>query len=231
MTGANDYTCSGTTKMTKEAEQQSTDGIHWTDTGNYRTGSTVLETNSVDCGFVPSLKYTATYTDSSVSTANCDGNSTIVIGEITKTNLQSVSVGNCVSTIDSCVFCDIETLTGVNISSSVTTINESAFLGCHHLSSVTFDSNSQLTTIGRKTFQGCDMTSVTLPSSVTEIGYYAFTENYNIQSITILATTPPTLGYHPFTDTNNCPIYVPAASVNAYKAAWTDYASRIQAIP
>ena len=231
MTGANNYTCSGTTKMTKEKEQQSTDGIHWTDTGNYRTGSTVLETNSVDCGFVPSLKYTATYTDSSVSTANCDGNSTIVIGEITKTNLQSVSVGNCVSTIDSCVFCDIETLTGVNISSSVTTINESAFLGCHHLSSVTFDSNSQLATIGRKTFQGCDMTSITLPSSVTEIGYYALCENYNIQSITIYATTPPTLGYHPFIDTNNCPIYVPAASVNAYKAAWTDYASRIQAIP
>lgn len=232
MTGVNDYTCSGTTKMTKEKEQTSSDGGNtWTDTGNYRTGSTVLETNSVDCGFVPSLKYTATYTDSSVSTANCDGNSTIVIGEITKTNLQSVSVGNCVSTIDSCVFCDIETLTGVNISSSVTTINESAFLGCHHLSSVTFDSNSLLETIGRKAFYGCDMTSITLPSSVTEIGYYALCENYNIQSITIYATTPPTLGYHPFTDTNNCPIYVPAASVNAYKAAWTDYASRIQAIP
>lgn len=53
MIGANDYTCSGTTKMTKEKEQQSTDGINWTDTGNYRTGSTVLEENCVDCGYVP----------------------------------------------------------------------------------------------------------------------------------------------------------------------------------
>lgn len=53
MTGENDYTCSGTTKMTKEKEQQSTDGGNtWTDTGNYRTGSTVLEVNSTDCGYV-----------------------------------------------------------------------------------------------------------------------------------------------------------------------------------
>ena len=231
MTGENDYTCSGTTKMTKEKEQQSTDGGNtWTDTGNYRAGSTVLEINSIDCGYVPSLKYTATYTDSSVSTANCDGNNTIVIGEITKTNLQSIDVGDCVTAIDSCVFCDIETLTDVNISSSLTTINDNAFLGCHHLTSVTFDSNSQLSTIGSKAFMGCDMVSVTLPSSLTTIGAEAFDENYNIQSITILAATPPTLGYNPFTSTNNCPLLVPASSLDAYKAAWATYADRIQAI-
>ncbi len=231
MTGENEYTCSGTTKMTKEKEQQSTDGGNtWTDTGNYRAGSTVLEINSIDCGYVPSLKYTATYTDSSISTANCDGNNTIVIGEITKTNLQSIDVGDCVTAIDSCVFCDIETLTDVNISSSLTTINDSTFLGCHHLTSVTFDSNSQLSTIGSKAFMGCDMVSVTLPSSLTTIGDEAFDENYNIQSITILAATPPTLGYNPFTSTNNCPLLVLASSVDAYKAAWTTYAERIQAI-
>ena len=231
MTGENDYTCSGTTKMTKEKEQQSTDGGNtWTDTGNYRAGSTVLEINSTDCGYVPSLKYTATYTDSSVSTANCDGNNTIVIGEITKTNLQSIDVGDCVTAIDSCVFCDIETLTDVNISSSLTTINDNAFLGCHHLTSVTFDSNSQLSTIGSKAFMGCDMVSVTLPSSLTTIGAEAFDENYNIQSITILAATPPILGYNPFTSTNNCPLLVPASSLDAYKAAWATYADRIQAI-
>ena len=53
MTGENDYCCSGTTKMTKEKEQSSTDGINWVDTGNYRTGSTVLEENSADCGYSP----------------------------------------------------------------------------------------------------------------------------------------------------------------------------------
>lgn len=57
MTGDNDYACSGTTKMTKEKEQSSTDGLNWVDTGNYRTGSTVLEINSSDCGYVPTPQY------------------------------------------------------------------------------------------------------------------------------------------------------------------------------
>ena len=58
MTGENDYACSGTTKMSKEKEQQSTDGGNtWTDTGSYRTGSTVLEVNSTDCGYVPEAQY------------------------------------------------------------------------------------------------------------------------------------------------------------------------------
>ena len=57
MTGENDYTCSGTTKYTKEKEQQSIDGGNtWTDTGNYRSGSTVLEENSEDCGYVPPIE-------------------------------------------------------------------------------------------------------------------------------------------------------------------------------
>jgi hypothetical protein len=36
-----------------------------------------------------------------------------------------------------------------------------------------------------------------------------------------------------FYETNNCPIYVPAESVEAYKSAefWSDYSNRIQAIP
>jgi hypothetical protein len=52
--------------------------------------------------------------------------------------------------------------------------------------------------------------------------------------MTILATTPPTLG----NATNSLgstsytfPIYVPAESVDAYKTKFTQYASRIQAIP
>lgn len=91
---------------------------------------------------------------------------------------------------------------------------------------------SYMTTIG--------FTSITIPASVTVIGQGAFYRCIALQSITCLATTPPTLiiGHganyvDTFDDTNNCPIYVPAASVNAYKAAsgWSRYASRIQAIP
>ena len=40
------------------------------------------------------------------------------------------------------------------------------------------------------------------------------------------------MGSYVFNDTNDCPIYVPSESVEAYKAAtnWSYYASRIQAI-
>lgn len=51
--------------------------------------------------------------------------------------------------------------------------------------------------------------------------------------MTVKATTPPTLDFYAF---RGCPIttiYVPAASVDAYKSAdgWKDYANSIQAIP
>jgi len=42
--------------------------------------------------------------------------------------------------------------------------------------------------------------------------------------------SPPALGNSVFKFTNNCPIYVQAGSVNAYKLAWSEYADRIQAI-
>ena len=47
------YVCTGTTKYAKEKQQKSSDnGVTWVDTGNIRTGS-IIETNSVDCGYTP----------------------------------------------------------------------------------------------------------------------------------------------------------------------------------
>jgi len=65
---------------------------------------------------------------------------------------------------------------------------------------------------------------------MTSIGDQAFYNCNKLTSITCLATTPPTLGSNVFYSTNNCPIYVPSGSVNAYKSSWSDYASRIQSI-
>ena len=94
-----------------------------------------------------------------------------------------------------------------------------------------------VTTIDTYAFNGIGMfgtpsfTSITIGSGVTSIGDYGLAICPNMASITINATTPPTLGSNVFYETNNCPIYVPAESVSAYQSAWSEYASRIQAIP
>ena len=87
--------------------------------------------------------------------------------------------------------------------------------------------------INMNAFDGCtSLTDVRIGSGVTKISYYAFQHCTALTSITVLATKSPRLNAGAFDDTNNCPIYVPAASVDAYKAAasWSAYADRIQAI-
>lgn len=73
--------------------------------------------------------------------------------------------------------------------------------------------------------------TVIIPDSVKEIDGYAFSYRKNLTSIFIYATTPPVAGGM-FDDTNNCPIFVPAGSVAAYKSAsgWSDYSDRIFSI-
>lgn len=90
-----------------------------------------------------------------------------------------------------------------------------------------------VTRIGTFVFQnGSSLTSVTIPSTITRIDNAAFDGCSSLTSITVNATTPPTLYAAAFDHTNDCPIYVPAESVETYQAAsgWSTYASRIEAI-
>ena len=128
------------------------------------------------------------------------------------------------------VYCDF--LTSVEIPNSVTNIGVSAFSSCRSLANVKM-SNS-VTNIGNSAFGSCSaLTSIEIPNSVTSIGSNAFLGCSSLTSVTVLATTPPTLGAAVFPSSSDLKIYVPAESVEAYKAAtnWSDYASKIYAIP
>lgn len=120
-------------------------------------------------------------------------------------------------------------ITSIDIPVGTSKIDEAVFRYCTQLTAVTIPDT--VTSIGYMAFEYCSaLTSITIPSSVTNIDNYAFNHCSSLTSITVESETPTPLASF-FEDTNNCPIYVPADSVDAYKTAWSTYASRIQAIP
>ena len=148
------------------------------------------------------------------------------------TGLTSCTIGSGVTRLGAQAFRHCLSLQSIDIPNSVTSIGNSAFTQCSSITSVTIGSG--VTFIGRGVFSNCSsLISIDIPSGVTSIGYGAFQYCSGLTSITVNATTPPTLSNsNAFTDTNNCPIYVPSASVDTYKVAegWSNYADRIQAI-
>lgn len=153
-------------------------------------------------------KWIAYYSDSHTESAECDSTSAITSVEINKTNLVSVEIGNCVTTIDDTAFMYSSGLTSVTIGENVTTIGMGAFASCSGL------------------------TEVTIPSGITSIGAGAFSQCSGLTGVTVNTTTPPTLGGSAFEYTD-CPIYVPCESLNTYKTAsgWSAYADRLVCIP
>ena len=71
-----------------------------------------------------------------------------------------------------------------------------AFSGCSGLTSLTIPSS--VTEIGRETFMGCSgLTSLTIPSSVTSIGWSAFSGCSGLTSLTIPSSVT-SIGYYAF---------------------------------
>lgn len=143
------------------------------------------------------------------------------------------TIPNTITNIGNYAFQNCTNITSVVIPNGVTNVGDYAFQYCSSLTSITIPNS--VTSIGLYAFNGdTSLESVTIGSNVTSINPYAFNGCTSLTSITILATTPPTLNQYnfAFSGTNDCPIYVPCESVEAYKTAqyWSEYASRIQGI-
>lgn len=148
------------------------------------------------------------------------------------TNLTSIMIPNGVTIIGSNAFAYCSSLTSVTIPNSVTSIGTQAFFDCTNLTSITIPDS--VTSIGTSAFSGCTkLTSITIPNSVTGISAGAFFSCTSLVTVTVEASTPPTIGINVFSDNYVLEaIYVPDASVNAYKTAnnWSTYESYIKPI-
>lgn len=171
-------------------------------------------------------------------------------------DIGKVNVPDGVTSIGNYAFANCSKLVSIDLPNSLTSIGESAFQLCTSLASIDLPDN--LTSISEQAFQQCEsLASIDLPNSITSIGHAAF---YNCTSLALIDlpnsltsigrqgfrycaslttiisrnTTPPTIESNTFGDIPaDAAIYVPAESVEAYKAAqyWSDRASYIQAIP
>ena len=107
------------------------------------------------------------------------------------------------------------------IPSTITTIGDYAFSNRTSNNPIVIPNG--VTTINEGAFWCCRFESITIPESVTSIGDYAFYLCSSLTSVTIEATTPPTLGDAVFTSSPTC--YIPVGTLAAYQAS--DWASQV----
>lgn len=139
-----------------------------------------------------------------------------------------------VACLDEFAFYSCTDLASVALPAGLTSIYGYTFYGCSALMSI--DIPDGVTEIGGYAFYGCaSLISVELPESLTSIDDFAFYDCDNLISVYIEApTSPKKLGDLAFPGGVVFEaIYVPAESVDDYKAApgWSDYADKIKAWP
>ena len=107
-------------------------------------------------------------------------------------------------------------------------LGDYAFQDCSGLTSLTIPSS--VTSIGDRAFEGCSgLTSLVIPSSVTSIEGEAFKGCSRLTSIYVYTKKIPELRYNVFTGCNaqNCTVYVPKGTVDAYKSSVFGYFEKI----
>ena len=176
--------------------------------------------------------------------------------------ITTLTIPESVTDIAEAAFYECVNLTSISIPNSVTTIKSRTFYGCTALKNennlygnayyIGNSSNPYLILLSAKNtditeceinsntkfiyddaFNGCNsLTSITIPDNVIEINQNIFYNCTNLKTVTVNAETPPR-AFSLFNNSSTLTaIYVPAGSVEAYKAAagWSEFADMIQAM-
>ena len=89
-----------------------------------------------------------------------------------------------ITSIGESAFLGCRGLTELTLPNGITRIEESAFRGCRGLTELTLPSS--VTSIGESAFSGCSgLTELTLPNGVRSIGNYAFSDCSGLEKITV----------------------------------------------
>ena len=141
--------------------------------------------------------------------------------------LTSISLGKSLSGIGKNAFQACKALRDIDMPASVSLIGDSAFYDCDALTEVSIGNG--VVTIEHYAFSACEnLTTVIIPDSVKNIQNGVFNSCFKLTGIYCKATTPPSFGSYMYLK-ETTKIYVPAASVDAYKAAsgWSEYSNLI----
>ena len=107
-------------------------------------------------------------------------------------------------------------LTAISFPQSMKYLGDYAFAQCYQL--VTVNLNDNLESIGEYAFRECAFHSITIPASVTYIGYDVFAYCDNLSEIIMKGTTPPELyGNLDYTGRADFRIFVPCGSEQNWK--------------
>ena len=182
MTSSADYWCDGTTKKTLEKQQSSSDGLNWVDTGTIRSGSTILETDCVECGYPSSGGSKLFMVDSTGGTqtllCNCDGADADTCHTLAVHSIKNLYYDNGNETTIVTWPINTSAITNVTLGDCVHYINTQCFNGYSSLSSITFP-NTVIAirdgSVDSGAFSNCtSLSSVTLPNSLEYVGALAF---------------------------------------------------------
>ena len=102
---------------------------------------------------------------------------------INSNNIKSVEIQDGITGIDDNTFVDCSTIEEISFSTTLTEIGSNSFVNCQNIKEIILPDS--LESIGESSFCNLGITSLNIPSKVTQIGLRVFQKNSNLTQLTV----------------------------------------------